>query len=366
MLRQARATLVNKMAALDVSTLEPRLIMAPRSFARRIAPALLLAVLAPVAAEFLLGDFTIRNLPIIVVLLPLYGCGALLIREVARRARRGWPSIVLLGAGYSLFEEGFLTQSLFNPNYVGQRLLDYGYVPLLGTSLNWSLFVLSIHVVWSIATPILIAEGVASDRRTRPWLETPGLVMTTLLFLLGCAATALYSLKSSPFVATTPQFVAVGLLVLLAICGAFTIESRAEAGDLRAATRRSNAPRAVWVFLVTLALGITFMLAESVLRDRGMPPILSVITRVACEATAASLILSWSRRPRWTAGHYLAISAGTTLTYAVIGLTAFLHGHTNLGAPTDRIDIAGQVALASAVFVLIWWGARRSRLVVTS
>lgn len=56
---------------------------------------------------------------------------------------------------------------LFNPNYVGQRLLDYGYIPALGTSLNWSLFVISIHVVWSVATPILIAEGVAAERRTQ-------------------------------------------------------------------------------------------------------------------------------------------------------------------------------------------------------
>jgi len=338
--------------------------MDPRTFARRVAPALLLTVLAPVGAEFLLGDFTIRNLAMIVVLLPLYGCGALLIREVARRARRGWPTIVLLGAGYSLLEEGFLTQSLFNPNYVGQRLLDYGYVPALGTSLNWSVFVLSIHVVWSIATPILIAEGLASDRRTRPWLETLGLLITTLLFLLGCAATASYSVKSSPFVASTLQFLVVGLLVLIAVGSAFAIRSRPYAGDLNTATSGSNAPRSVWVFLVTLALAITFMLAESVLRDRGMAPLLSVIVRVACEATAAVLIVSWSRMPGWTAGHYLAISAGTTLTYALVGLMAFLHGHTNLGVPTDRIDIAGQIVLASAVCTLIWWGARRSRVVL--
>jgi hypothetical protein len=134
---------------------------------RRIAPAVLLTVLSPIVAEFLLGDFSIRSLPVVLALLPLYGCGALLIREVARRTGRGWPTIVLLATAYSLLEEGFLTQSLFNPNYVGQRLLDYGYMPALGTSLNWSVFVLSIHVVWSIATPILIVEGVASDRRTQ-------------------------------------------------------------------------------------------------------------------------------------------------------------------------------------------------------
>src|SRR5260221_14167250 len=60
-----------------------------------------------------------------------------------------------------------------------------------------------IHVVWSISTPILIAEGaVASDRSTQPWLRMPGLVITTLLFVLGCVATASFSLKGG--VSTRP------------------------------------------------------------------------------------------------------------------------------------------------------------------
>jgi hypothetical protein len=325
----------------------------------RIAPAVLLTLLAPIVAEFLLGDFSIRKLALVLALLPLYGGGALLIRETARRTGRGWPSIVLLAVAYSLLEEGFLTQSLFNPNYVGQRLLDYGYIPALGTSLNWSVFVLSIHVVWSIATPILIAEAIAADRRTQPWLRTVGFVIATILFLLGCAMTAAYSLESSPFVATKGQFVASGLLVGLAIAGAFTIGA---AGEPRRAASEAMAPRPVWVFLVTLALAILFMIAEPIARDRGLAPAVSVIARVACEAIAALLIVRWSRLRGWRPAHYVAVASGTTLTYALFGLSAFLQGHTNLGAPTDRIDVAGQVMLSGAVFLLIWWGARRSRV----
>jgi hypothetical protein len=322
----------------------------------------LLTVVAPIGAEFLLGDFSIRSLPLVVALLPLYGGGALLVREIARRTGRGWPAIVPLGAAYSLLEEGFLTQSLFNPNYVGQRLLDYGYLPALGTSLNWTLFVLSIHVVWSIATPILIAEGVAADRRTRPWLKTPGLVITFLLFGVGCFGTVSFSLRSSPFVASGSQFAAAGLLVVLAIVAAFTIGPNP--GDRRSAASEATAPRPAWVFLTILALAITFMLVEPVARDRGLAPFLSVLVRLACEASAAVSIVWWSRMRGWGPGHYLAIAAGATLTYALFGLAAFLQGHTNLGAPTDRIDIAGQIVLASAIFSLIWWGARRSRQIV--
>lgn len=331
---------------------------------RRIVPAVLLTVLAPIEAEFLLGDFTIRSLGLVLVLLPLYGCGALLIREVARRTNRGWPSILLLGAAYSLMEEGFLTQSLFNPNYMGQRLLDYGYVPALGTSLNWSVFVLSIHVVWSIATPILIAEGVAADQRTLSWLKTPGLGITSMLFVVGCALTASFSLKSSAFVATRSQFIVVGLLVLLAVVGSFAIRARADTGAHETTAVGSIAPRPIWALLVTLALASAFMVAEPVARHRGMAPFLTVLTRLACEIGAGGVIVSWSRMRTWGPSHYLAISAGTTLTYSLYGFVVLLQGHTNLGAPTEWIDVAGHIVLASVVFLLILWGARRSRVVL--
>jgi hypothetical protein len=337
-----------------------------RASVRRIGPAVLLTILSPVVAEFLLGDFSIRSLAVLIALLPLYGCGALLIREVARRAGRGWPTIVLLGAAFSLLEEGFLTQSLFNPNYVGQRLLDYGYIPALGTSLNWSVFVLSIHVVWSIATPILIAEGIAPDRRTQRWLKTPGILLTSLLFVWGCAATASFSLKASPFMATTRQFAVVGLLDLLAFVGAFTIRARTMTGPHETTRSRSRAPQPWWVFLATALMAILFMIAEPLARDRAMAPFVSVIVRVGCEATAAALIVRWSRMGEWGPRHYLALSAGTVLTYGLFGLSAFLQGHTNLGVPTDRIDVVGQLVLVSAVFLLIWWGNRRSGLVAQS
>jgi hypothetical protein len=59
---------------------------------RRIGPALLLLVLAPLTAEFLLGDFSVRRLPLLLLFLPQYGGGALLIRELTRRTGRGWPT----------------------------------------------------------------------------------------------------------------------------------------------------------------------------------------------------------------------------------------------------------------------------------
>jgi hypothetical protein len=145
---------------------------------RAFLAAFVLLVLAPLVAEFLLGDFTLRQIGFIAVFIPQYGGGALLVREVARRLGGRWPAILLLAVAYALVEEGLTTQSLFNPNYAGERPLDFGYIPALGTSLNWTVFVLTLHIVWSIGSSVAIAESRAGEPASVPWFGRRGLART--------------------------------------------------------------------------------------------------------------------------------------------------------------------------------------------
>src|SRR3954447_5423673 len=85
----------------------------------RVLPAFTLFLVAPLVAEFLLGNLPITWLFTLVLLAPMYGGGALLIREVVRRSGRGLGAMLVLGVAYGLVEEGLVTQSLFNPGYVG-------------------------------------------------------------------------------------------------------------------------------------------------------------------------------------------------------------------------------------------------------
>src|SRR3979411_3442090 len=87
--------------------------------ARRWLLALGLFLLAPYIGEFVLGNQPITAFPTLVLLAPMYGGGALLIREVARRTTGGWPVIIMLAAAYALLEEGPIDQMLFNPAYLG-------------------------------------------------------------------------------------------------------------------------------------------------------------------------------------------------------------------------------------------------------
>lgn len=94
--------------------------MAPaRARHHRLRSALGIFLLAPLIGEFLLGNQPITALPSVFLLAPLYGGGALLVRETARRAGRGWPTMILLGAAYALIEEGPVDQMLWNPHYGG-------------------------------------------------------------------------------------------------------------------------------------------------------------------------------------------------------------------------------------------------------
>lgn len=86
---------------------------------RRLLAAFVLVLMAPLVAELLAGSTPLGQPIVLAFLLPvyllLYGAGALLIRELVRHSGRGWTSILLLGAAYGLIEEGFVSQSLFNP-----------------------------------------------------------------------------------------------------------------------------------------------------------------------------------------------------------------------------------------------------------
>ena len=177
--------------------------MAESNF-RRVLPAIGLFFLAPFISEYLLGDFPLTKLAYLLILGPLYGGGAVLIREVARRAGRGWPTILMLAFSYAVLEEAFTTQTLFNPNYLklNLHLLDPAYIPALGIGGWWTIFVLTLHTVWSISTSIALIEACFPQRATTPWLGGIGLTIDSILFTLAVIASTHFQMKNDPFLAS--------------------------------------------------------------------------------------------------------------------------------------------------------------------
>jgi hypothetical protein len=314
---------------------------------RGVAPAIGLFFVAPLVAEFLLGDLPIKLLGALVILAPLYGGGALLIREVVRRTGRGWPSIFLLAFAYSVFEEAFTTQTLFNPNYLhlNLHLLQPAYIPALGIGAWWTIYVLTLHTVWSISTSIALVEALVPDRATTPWIGGIGLAVTGILFILGAAASTALEIKQDHFVASISQFAAAAIVCILAIIAAFRLPARI-------AARTSGSVPGPWLAGAgALVAGSIFILVP---RAWGW---IAVGIYVLLDLLVIGFVFIFSRRAAWNGRHGLALAGGAALTYAwhsFIQLPAV--GSAGIGF---RI---GNAIFAAGLIVLLVIAARRNAI----
>jgi len=302
--------------------------------------------LAPLVAEFLLGNLPITALSTLVVLAPLYGGGALLIREVVRRTGRGWPAIVVLGVAYGVLEEGIASMSLFNPNYAGERLLDSGFIPALGMGGPWTVFVLTLHAIWSISVPIAIMEVFAGERATRPWLGSVGLGVAALLFVAGLAASLAISIFTYHFVASVPQLAGTVVVAAALAAAGLTVgrprrDSVGSAGSVGSAARRAPSP---WL------VGGAALLASSIFKElpRNTLGWIYVVVVLALAAGTWALVHRWSQQDGWGAAHRLALAAGAVCTYA---WTAF--PQQPMLPATPRQDLIGNVVFAAGAVALV-------------
>jgi len=314
---------------------------------RRVGPAIALYFFAPLVAEFLLGDFPVTMLWLVLLLGPMYGGGAILIREVVRRTGRGWPSIVLLGLAYGIVEEAFTTESLFDPGYVDAHLLDKGFVPALGIAIPWTILVLTIHTVWSIGTPIALAEGLTPTRRTTPWLRTPGLVVAAVLFTVGSVATAAGSYHNDRFVTPWPRLLVAGLFAVALVVVALRLPRRAESTAPSVKAAPVGAAPSPWLVLgAALVAGGLFMAADK------LPTWVGVAVAVLDLTAAVLAVATWSRRTGWDARHRLALASGALLVYAAHSFTTHpLDGDGPVVTPVSHAVFAAAAVVLIAIEV---------------
>lgn len=323
---------------------------------RHLGAAVGLFVLAPLIGEYLLGNLPITWLGALPVLALLYGGGALLIRESARQAALSWPGIVGLGVAYAVIEEAFVTQSLFNPDYLGLRLLDYGYLPGLRLSAWWTVFVVTLHAVWSTAVPIALAEAMTPAAPRTPWLGRVGLTVTTGLFLAGCVVNR--GLQEDTFRASTSQLVwsAVAVVVVTALAvkaGRADRQRPDEPGRRAARSIGDTAPSPRLVGAAFLVLGSAFMgLAILV---PAIPAALNVVGMLGVLVAGGGLLWRWSQRSGWSAAHTLAVAAGLVLTYTWYGFVQI----PSVGAIAPNADAAGNALLAAGAVALLVVAKRR-------
>lgn len=317
----------------------------------RIKPVLFLLVLAPVCGEYLIGyDDTIGNPAALIfglfIFAPLYGAPAVLIREIARRMGRGWPTMICFGLAFGLLQAGLIDQSLFNPDYrdipYWHDLREPTYLPALGTSAAMICGFLGTHLVGTICAPIALAESVFPQRRPRPWLGLPGIVVMLLLWAGGAAVVLSDTLAEETFRLDTGQLIGTvacaAALVALGLTRRRTDEVKRVPGTV---------PTPWTLFAISIVcLGARPFLDSLTARTElasGWTATLSALTLLF---VFGLLVLRWSKHEGWGGCHVLAIGSGALVS---IGLAAFTVD------PLGDVSAVAKYLTNITLLLLVFW-----------
>jgi len=284
---------------------------------QRLGPILLLLLFAPVCGELLSGATRLSYIFVLVPEIMVWGVGALLIREVVRRARRGWPSLIALGLVLGVAEECVIQQTSFSPIVGLDPLHIYGRV--FGVNWVWFFALIIFECVWIVLIPVQLVELLFPSRRNRPWLRGRGIVISSVVFLLGSyIAWYLWTQRARPVAFHVPiytpplAYIFAGLFVILILI-AIAFSFRADSGPRNIASRRAPNPFLVGFAAVILSLpaflfiGLNFM-------PRRLPPFwISIAAGIAWAILALALIRFWAASPAWRNMHRYALVFGALL-----------------------------------------------------
>ncbi len=332
-----------------------------QSKSRRWTAALTLVFLAPFIGEVLSGATRLSFIFAFIPEMMVWGCGALIIRETVRRWSAGWTSMLLLGLGLSIAEEFLIQQTSLAPLPWPTIAPDYGR--LFGVNWIYFLFMLGYECVWIVLVPVQVTELIFSRYRNEPWLKTRGLIISSLIFLLGSfLAWYAWIKRARPIVFHAPTYnppiatilAGAAAIVLLA----FAAYAARHIGRT-ALTSQRTAPPAWAMVIATIVFSFPWnLLLAPIFGSKTSRPFgLLMLMGIVWAALAYFLIRYWSSAPSWQDTHRWAVVFGATISNMAAGFS---------GSSTwPKIDLIGKVIfniLAIVGFALLLRRIRRREL----
>jgi hypothetical protein len=144
----------------------------------------LFLLLPPALGELLSGSsppFVFFNPFMFLLLVLLYGCGTLLIRELRVRWKLQW-SIVFLAVAYGIVEEGLMVKSFFNPGWIDLGDLS-GYGVVFGVQWPWTLSLIAYHATVSTLIPVAILDLLIPELKDRSLTGKRGFITCAVGFI---------------------------------------------------------------------------------------------------------------------------------------------------------------------------------------
>ncbi len=286
----------------------------------RAHPIVLLLLLTPGIPEYLSTSSPLSSIilnpiffPIQLALnLALYGPGVLLIREAVLRWKKGWATIILLGAAYAIFEEGFALRTMFTSS-TGQPVGDLAvYGRWMGINWVWSAGLLIVHIVFSISLPIMLFGLTFPDLKSRSLVSARQISVLLAILLVN-------ALILQRVVGYTPGS-GIDLLTILVMLSLVFVAWKLPTKIL--STEKSQPRRSPRFFAI---LGFTVLPFEILVGAIGDGAKFSPVGTIALEAFIALLLLFALRRSIGTLENRrqkLALAIGLITSIAIFGLLA--------------------------------------------
>jgi hypothetical protein len=295
-----------------------------RVFLRR-HPVICLLLLSPGIPEYLSSSSPINALVLnpgmflfqLAANLALYGPGVLLVREAMIRWRKGWGSVLALGAAYGILEEGVALSTLFNPNANPVGKLGY-YGHYLGVNWIWTAGILPVHMIYSISLPILLLGMALPETRGKSLLTRRKILGASTILATDVVALFLLVTFGQGFWMGLPVLVSSFVAMALLVYGARRLRPDA----LRARTAEPKAGP----FRLGLA-GVAFypavLLTEFLGEGVGLWPAVDLALVVLVQALFLAYILRVAGSEN-NERNLIALALGLILPIAAFGVLAEL------------------------------------------
>ncbi|MEV4077466.1 hypothetical protein [Nonomuraea fuscirosea] len=311
--------------------------------------ALLLAVITPLIAELTLGNPPLSQIWLMLLWIPIYGAGTVLIRELVRRRRGGWPSILLLGLAYGIVEEGLVLQALSSPTMYGVA----GWAPrFLGLNTAYTELNLPYHAVFSVALPILLTDLAFPALRDRPYLKRTGLIVAGVVFVLGglllrfTVATSIDPGYQAPAAVLAGCVIAVVLLAVVALRVLAPARSPAPAGT-QAPGPWVTAGFGLLAGFGYLALLFPFGGAAQPAFTHGAWVAAPMLGAAVLAALTWWLVRRWTTGGGWTDRHAICLAGGALVGHTAFGVLA------NAATLIDKLELSALGLLTVALLALL-------------
>jgi hypothetical protein len=251
---------------------------------------------------------------------------------------------LILGVSYGLIEEGFASQSLFNPTLY--HAADWG-ARFFGVNGSFAVGVLGVHAVWSAAIPILVVSLLYPGKRRTPFLRKRGLVVTAIVYCIGVALLWLIARYSFGASYNPPAVLPIAALGVALVLGLIALRFTRREGVTPKLEDRTPSPWFVLAFVAVVGFlfqACSYLWALVPALSKWPASAAPLVASLIIGAGLLWMIARWSRTSRWDDRHRLAIAVGAITCHVAVGILAIAT------TVSDKIWLA---VLATAVLALL-------------